>query len=102
MVLSAILECVSDQGDNWLPKSAGLPTDPNAWINAIATNSKGHIFAGTLTHGVFRSIDGGMTWIQKSIGLEGHHVVLLAVGPNDHVFAGTLDGVFRSMDDGEN
>ena len=92
----------SDRGDNWLPRSAGLPTDPNAEISAISTNSKGHIFAGTLSRGVFRSIDGGMAWTQKSIGLEDGRVEFLAVGPNDHVFAGTWGGVFRSLDDGEN
>lgn len=91
----------SDRGDNWLPRSAGLSTDPNPEIKAIATNSKGHIFAGTLSRGVFRSIDGGMAWTLKSIGLEDPFVQLLAVAPNDHVFAGTWHGVFRSLDDGE-
>ncbi len=94
----------SDRGDNWLPRSSGLPTDPNPWITAIAINSKGYIFAGTLSYGVFRSVDGGSTWTPSWGSCPGFvdcSIECLAVGPNDIVFAGTRDGAFRSLDDGE-
>jgi photosystem II stability/assembly factor-like uncharacterized protein len=48
--------------------------------------------------GVFRSTDGGRTW--SGPGLEGQAVRALAMAPSDPnvLVAGTLDGVYRSLD----
>jgi photosystem II stability/assembly factor-like uncharacterized protein len=48
--------------------------------------------------GVFRSIDGGRTW--SGAGLAGQAVRALALAPSDPnvLVAGTLDGVYRSLD----
>jgi photosystem II stability/assembly factor-like uncharacterized protein len=48
--------------------------------------------------GVFRSADGGRTWI--AAGLAGQAVRALAIAPSDPdvLVAGTLDGVYRSLD----
>ena len=48
--------------------------------------------------GVFRSADGGRTW--SGAGLAGQAVRALAMAPSDSnvLVAGTLDGVYRSLD----
>ena len=48
--------------------------------------------------GVFRSADGGSTW--SAAGLAGQAVRALAMAPSDPnvLVAGTLDGVYRSLD----
>ncbi len=48
--------------------------------------------------GVFRSGDGGRTW--SAVGLSGQAVRALAMAPSDSnvLVAGTLDGVYRSLD----
>jgi photosystem II stability/assembly factor-like uncharacterized protein len=48
--------------------------------------------------GVFRSADGGRTW--RGAGLAGQAVRALAMAPSDPeiLVAGTLDGVYRSLD----
>src|SRR3984957_6227897 len=48
--------------------------------------------------GVFRSADGGRTW--SAAGLAGQAVRALAMAPSnpDVLVAGTLDGVYRSLD----
>ncbi len=59
------------------------------------------LFAGTFHDGVFRSTDGGGSWIAANKGLlPDVTVYALAVSPayaQDHtLFAGTYNGVFRS------
>ena len=51
--------------------------------------------------GVFRSADGGHTW--SGAGLAGQAVRALAMAPSDPnvLVAGTLDGVYRSLDTGK-
>jgi photosystem II stability/assembly factor-like uncharacterized protein len=54
---------------------------------------------GAVGGGVFRSGDGGRTW--SGAGLAGQAVRALALAPSDPnvLVAGTLDGVYRSLDD---
>jgi photosystem II stability/assembly factor-like uncharacterized protein len=54
--------------------------------------------AATHGGGVFRSADGGRTW--SGAGLAGQAVRALALAPSDPdvLVAGTLDGVYRSLD----
>lgn len=53
--------------------------------------------------GVFTSKDGGHTWTESQ-QMKGHSVRALVSAPSDHsiLVAGALDGVYRSMDSGEN
>jgi len=48
--------------------------------------------------GVFRSIDGGHTWIVAGLAGEAVRVLVVAPSDPDSLFAGTLDGVYRSED----
>jgi len=76
-------------------------------VQALAISPDGLIFAGTDGGGIFRSDDGGMTWIQTNQGLTHPYVSSLAIDPEGRIFAGTGSlsaggsGVFRSDDRGE-
>jgi photosystem II stability/assembly factor-like uncharacterized protein len=61
------------------------------------------LLAGTEDEGVYRSEDGGMTWIPSSKGMEGVTVYDIAFDPNDQrkVYAGTHGkGVYFSRNSG--
>ena len=68
---------------------------------AVASSSPGTVYAGTYT-GVFRSVDGGESWADRSSGLADPFVLALAIDPSapGTVYAGTFAGVFRSVDGG--
>lgn len=73
-------------------------------VRALAldpTDSK-IIYAGTRPRGLFRSMDGGKTWIPGAKPLT-EHIESLAVDPANpsHVYAGTKAGVFISKDRGD-
>jgi hypothetical protein len=75
----------------------------NSSIGALAINSSGSIFAGTLDSGIYRSMDNGANWMQINNGLINMGVVSLTIDSNGIVFAGTVgDGLFRSTDNGTN
>lgn len=85
-----------DNGDSWefdLPGRAVL---------ALAINDAGHIFAGTIGRGVYRSTDQGETWSEVNNGLTMPLVLALIINSDQHLFAGTyFGGVFRSTDNGD-
>jgi photosystem II stability/assembly factor-like uncharacterized protein len=94
-----------DSGTHWtLLGRASSRLD--AVITAIMVNPRdGNVlYASSWTRdsasggGVFRSTDGGHTW--TSAGLAGQAVRTLAMAPSDPnvLVAGTLDGVYRSLD----
>ena len=70
-------------------------------VLALATNASGHVFAGTLGGGAFRSTDNGETWTAVNSGLTATDVRALAINSDGHIFAGTFGGVFRSTDNGD-
>ena len=60
------------------------------------------VWAGTIAHGVYRSADGGVTWVEKNNGLTRAQVSAIAIDPNNTAnmwVAGSL-GVYRSTDGG--
>jgi ligand-binding sensor domain-containing protein len=70
-------------------------------INALAINSQGHIFAGTLygSSGIFRSTDNGGNWTEA--GLPDNDLLCLAINSQGDIFGGTYDnGAFRSTNNG--
>ena len=78
---------------------------PNAGIvNALAINSKGHIFA--VCNGVYRSTDNGSTWtklntsISTSNGVISIYLTVLTVIPHDYILGGSYGAIYMSTDDG--
>ena len=95
-------------GDNvWTPCSQGMWGIADVQALAIspgyATDST--LYAGTRGGGVFKSTDGGASWIATSLTNLGVYVVnTLALSPgyasDRTIFAGTVLGVFKSTDGG--
>ncbi|RMF58167.1 MAG: hypothetical protein D6743_17975, partial [Calditrichaeota bacterium] len=89
----------TDNGDTWTAFDSGL-TD--RFIQTLAINSIGVIFAGSFSQGIFRSEDNGETWTAFNNGLTALNVQSLAINSLGDVFAGTTDGIFISNDNGDN
>jgi len=97
----------TDAGERWqLLGRAGSTRDGVVTTILVHSRHTSVLFASLWTldprrgGGVFRSDDGGRTWMIA--GLEGQSVRALAMAPSnpDTLVAGTLDGVYRSMDGG--
>jgi photosystem II stability/assembly factor-like uncharacterized protein len=104
-----------NSGNSWTPVNKGLVVD----VVSLAINASGHVFAGGSLPMVFRSTDNGESWAMtnagkpipylnpRSAGISGGSTLLalpvtaLAINGDGHVFAGTLQGAFRSTDNGE-
>jgi ligand-binding sensor domain-containing protein len=94
----------TDRGDSWTYLSGRDSLD----VAFFATNSQGHIFAGTkricefrtgscVGGGVYRSIDNGATW--QRVGLANRNIYGLVIDSNDNIFAAD-SGIYRSTDNG--
>jgi photosystem II stability/assembly factor-like uncharacterized protein len=88
-----------NNGDNWTQITVN---DGQNDLNTtcIAINDKNVIFTGTSGDGIFRSSNGGNTWENVSTGLNPYinKIIFNSLG---HIFAGTNNGIYRSLDNGE-
>ncbi len=71
-----------------------------AYVNTLAINSSGYVFAGTSGDGVFLSTNNGTTWTAVNTGLTNSAVRALAINSSGYIFAGTDTGVFLSTNNG--
>lgn len=71
---------------------------------AIDPKDKDVLYASTENAGVYKSIDGGLSWRPVLHGLTDIHVESLLVDGQDtqNVYAGTPSGTFKTEDGGEN
>jgi hypothetical protein len=91
---------VSQDGiGEWVSANNGLY---GGYINAITVDPiTNHMYAGTTSGGVFKSIDNGNSWIGINKGLYGNALFVMAIATNgSNVFIGTGDGVYISTDNG--
>ena len=60
------------------------------------------LYAGTFGGGIFKSFNGGASWMTINSGLINKAVSALVIDPQNSniVYAGTQDGVFKSVDGG--
>jgi photosystem II stability/assembly factor-like uncharacterized protein len=91
----------TDSGASW--SSTGLS---GVQISSIAIDSAqpDTLYVSTDGGGVYRTYDGGATWLQRNSGLGTLRVMTLAVHPSspERVYAGTLGGgVYRSTNRGD-
>jgi photosystem II stability/assembly factor-like uncharacterized protein len=88
----------------WNRISMGLefPTDTVTGI-AVDKNDPDVIYVGMKYAGVFKSIDGGLSWSPQYQGLANTHVESLTINPQDPkiLYAGTMGGIFKTQDGGE-
>jgi photosystem II stability/assembly factor-like uncharacterized protein len=97
-----------DSGQTWVPFGTGLPEGDAGNISActIALDpADANIFyAGTASSGVFKSIDGGWTFVPSNKGMLDYRISALAIDPADPkiLYAGGINGeLFKSTDAGQ-
>ena len=86
------------------------PPEPPAWvgpygghISAAAAHS-GVVYVGTWGSGIYKSTDGGATWVPKNAGLGNRYIGALAIDPENYqiAYAGTRgNGIYKTLDGGE-
>jgi photosystem II stability/assembly factor-like uncharacterized protein len=92
-----------DGGRTWTPARTGIP--PRAQVNALVLDPVDPevLYASTLQHGVFKTVDGGATWARLGTGLEGLTVRFLALDPRSRgtLYTGTDEaGVLKIQQSG--
>ena len=76
---------------------------PGSYVHALAIDSSGRIFAGSFTGGMYRSLDGGVSWSQINSGLTYRKIHSIAINSSGIIFAGSdSGGIYRSTDGGNN
>jgi photosystem II stability/assembly factor-like uncharacterized protein len=75
---------------------------------AVDPHDPQRVFVGTFDRGVFRTLDGGLTWEAAGEGIPHQRVLSIAISPSDTehgrsvVYAGTEpSNLYRSDDDGQ-
>lgn len=92
-----LLQKSSDGGTTWELLSFPSTRSPRLLLDPA---HDGTIYAAT-SEGVFKSSDGGATWLEASSGLPELGATALAIdAPGETLFAATEVGVFRSSDGG--
>ena len=103
----------ADGGNNWLAVNEGLPRDDNGLLNAqslaMDPSDANTVYLGTgwgpfHGNGVFKSTDGGGTWLPANQGMLDYSITALAVDPFNPttVYAGGSEGeLFKSADGGQ-
>ncbi len=89
-----------DMGEHWEWRGTGLPT--RGVLSLAVSPADGRLYAGTNGHGVYRSTDGGQTWM--AAGLTELSVPALALHPLDpqRLYARVLLERVYESDDGGN
>jgi hypothetical protein len=88
----------------WVPASSGLE---GGVVTALAVdpNFPKQLYAGTASSGVWKSMNGGVTWASSSVGLPRHaNVATLLLNPSLTTTlwaAVTGDGLYQSTDGGQ-
>ncbi len=102
----------NDGGHTWLPVSEGLPGDEHSThalslvidptnANVLYVGTGGFVGGG---HGVYKSTDGGETWLPANRGMIDYRITALAVDPAQPqtIYAGGDGGeLFKSTDGGQ-
>ena len=73
---------------------------PENFVRALVADSRGNLYAGTADNGVYVSSDRGDSWRVLGRGVENASIRALSIGGTSW-FAGTGQGMFRSVDEGE-
>ncbi len=86
-----------NNGDSWYKITNGL-TSP--YVTCLAVSNEGAVFTGFGSDGIYRSNDGGTNWEHVFQGGSAY-VASLNFNSQGHIFAGTIRGVLRSIDNGK-
>ncbi len=83
---------------NWIPSSEGIPSD--GAIDDIV-NLGSSFFAATFGGGIYRSTDGGATWVNASTGLWSKFCRGLFASGSTLLAEIPIGGIYRSTDKGQ-
>jgi photosystem II stability/assembly factor-like uncharacterized protein len=88
-----------DSGENWYPASAGLPSADALSVSlAIDPQDPDTLYDGT-TNGVFKSMNGGVTWVSVMSGVLSRVLVVDSIDHNT-VYVGTTKGILATRNGG--
>ncbi len=102
-----------DRGISWESITASLPVDQLAEYAtnskysdiAIDTRNNGTIYISIVNNGVFRTVDGGLSWEACNNGLSSLRVAPLEMDPNNPgvIYLGSYDGsgIFKTTNGGQ-
>lgn len=95
----------TDSGSTWFRDDSNISGDKNTWdfaVSPIFSTDRTVFVAGN--NGVYKSIDGGISFLPFNIGLPSGSHMALGISPDystdQIVFVGTYYGVFKSTDGG--
>ncbi len=72
------------------------------YVVTLVANPQGHLFAASYTSGVYRSTNGGTTWVQANSGLMFSSALGLTVNPlNGDLFVSSGARIYRSTSNGD-
>ncbi len=86
-----------DMGENWYTTTNW----PGYFPRNIVINASDQIFIGTMTNGIMKSVDNGVTFTPANNGLTDNVIFCLVLLNNGHLLAGTTLGLFRSVNNGD-
>ena len=92
--------------DTWVEINSGLPTSLiNILTIAVHPTDPNTVYIGTWKDGVYKTTNGGQSWVAKSNGLTSADVRSLAIDPSNPqvVYAGLGEGrgIFKSTNGGD-
>ena len=58
-----------DFGTTWITQTVGLPLAVNATAITVDPSDPDRVYVGLTNGQIYRSVDGGVTWLQKSMGI---------------------------------
>lgn len=95
----------TDGGARWTLAARGLPAPFVTRALAVDPSDSNRIYLGTLERGLWRSKDGGASWLPASLGFQAGEtasVTAIAVPrrPRGTVFAATSRGLYKTLDHG--
>lgn len=87
-----------DDGRSWIALGPGFDKEVLRILVDPSSDPPG-LYAGTGGAGLFKSVDGGVSWKPCNEGLKGKAVSALVLDPrNSAIYVGTEKGLFRSED----
>ena len=91
-------------GSSWTRLSLDLEAEMTNFPHALGLDAASDTLFLGYWHGVYRSTDGGATWVPTGPGLNSARVEALGVDPDNgqRVFAAAGNRLFRSTDGGVN
>lgn len=100
LVSSLAFTITYPQDITWEQMTNGIST--TCFVYTLTVNKAGHIFAGVVNGGVYRSTNNGQAWTAVNNGLVVNDVRCLTAAPNGHLFAAVWKGgIYRSTNNGD-